>query len=121
MRRRLSAGHRFVKPYLNKKLALEAVQYCLGFVGNGDNAGLLLNSMDFMKEIKEMVNDNIPSHLKVVTDYSGRIIFDNGAELRIFPKHMEPLARSLMGGDIFIAKSEDGDPRLRFVEDIMLS
>ena len=118
--RRTSSRRGFVKPVLNKKLALEAVIFCLDFIKTGKNSGLLINSMEFMKDIRKMIDDNMPTHIHVVCDYGGRIIFNNKAELRIFPKHLMPLARSIIGAEVFIASSEVGDPRLRCVEDIML-
>ena len=112
----------YSKPHLDKILAMEAVLYCLGFIGHGKNVALIINSIDHLKSIRAMIDDkNIPAGVELVNDYSGRLVFSNNAELRIFPRHMEPLAKSLMGGDIFVARAEDGDPRLRCVEDIMLS
>lgn len=102
----------------NMQAASETADHCARIVKKGHNCAIIGLSTDLDSVHKLVITALGRAQIKVVSGGRGGILCDNGAQIRILPKNTEMHAHILLGNDCQILQVNDGDPRVKRVNEV---
>jgi hypothetical protein len=103
----------------NMRIASETAAHCAQLVKKGYNCAIIIGLSTELDSVHQLVLEALGrAQIRVVSGGRGGILCDNGAQIRILPKNTEIHAHILLGNDCKILQVNDGDPRIKKVNEV---
>ena len=103
----------------NMSAARETAVHCARLVKKGHNVAIIIGLSTELDSIHQLVVTALGgAEVKVLSGGRGGILCDNGAQIRILPQNVKENAYILLGKDCKILQVNDGDPRVKRVNEV---
>lgn len=103
----------------NMRIASETADHCAQLVKKGYNCAIIIGLSSEIDSVHQLVVNALGrAQIRVVSGGRGGILCDNGSQIRILSKNTEIHAHILLGENCKILQINDGDPRIKKINEV---